>query len=361
MDVDLRAIADELNKRAKGYLIGDLQRLRQQLKGHERVAGSKLFSGQTTFEKYAFHHGGRSELQFNIGLEPPEMARWLRHGVAFSLEPSQSLPSIDPLLPKIERLNQYLRLYGDGLADFRMWHFSAGIRSDDYVPSAVPHELVHDHVFIFIGKRQEATNPDLDVVLHDFDRLLPLYRYVESTAPIFPVQTTDANGLKFEPGCSVKKAATSVGLPAQRLDILLRHNEIQRDVYSILAAEHGAASVGTENLTGTGNRVDVVVRYQDFLAYYEIKTDLSARACVRAALAQLLEYSYWPSATRAQRLIIVGEPALDAQTRQFLSCLRDTFGVPLHYARYNAEERSLIHYDFPMEGEAKPTRASDKR
>lgn len=352
MDLDLEAVVAELNQSAPEYLIGDLQRLRQQLKGHQRMAGTKLFSAQTTFPTYAFHHGGRTELQFNIGFEPNHLPEWFRHGIAFSLEPSQALPSIEPLLPKIERFNQYVRLYADELADFRMWHYSASERSDDYPPSPIPHELVRNHVFIFLGKRQPVANPDLAIVLQDFDRLLPLYRYVESSVPTFPVQTTDSTGLKFQSGCSVKKAETAVTLAARRLDILLRHNEIQREVYSLLAALHGAASVGTENLTGTGNRVDVVVRRGESLSYYEIKTDLSARACVRAGVAQLLEYSFWPSGTPAQHLVIVGEPELDSETGAFLAYLRTTFRLPLYYARYDAETKSLKPYDVPADPEA---------
>ncbi len=351
LDLDLATIVSELNQRAAGYSIGGLQQLRQQLKGHQRMAGTKVFSAQTTFGQYAFHHGGRSELQFNIGFER-ELPGWLRYGVAFSLEASQALPSIEPLLPKIERFNQYIKLYGEDLGDFKMWHFSDQVRSEEHTLSLIPPELVHNHVFIFMGKRQEVTYLNLDAILEDFDRLIPLYRYVESDLAEFPTQTTDVAGLKFEPGCSVKKVATSATLPAQRLDVFLRHNQIQLGVYAFLASKYGHASVGTENRTGTGNRVDVVVQSGEFFAYYEIKTDLSARACVRAALAQLLEYSFWPSATRARHLVIVGEPELDTLTRQFLARLRDTFALPLFYARYDSDASALRHYDWPVEGGA---------
>jgi hypothetical protein len=44
--------------------------------------------------------------------------------------------------------------------------------------------------------------------------------------------------------------------------------------------------------------MDVVVRLGIRYWFYEIKTALSARACIREALAQLLEYSYWPEHRR---------------------------------------------------------------
>jgi len=63
---------------------------------------------------------------------------------------------------------------------------------------------------------------------------------------------------------------------------------------------------------GIGGRIDTVVSQDGGYWFYEIKTAMSARACIRDALAQLLEYAYWPGAREASRLIIVGEPELDA-------------------------------------------------
>lgn len=76
--------------------------------------------------------------------------------------------------------------------------------------------------------------------------------------------------------------------------------------------------------------------------FYEIKTALSARACIREALAQLLEYSYWPRAQEAERLIIVGEPALDAEASAFLDRLRERFAVPIYYQQFLMDRGSLV-------------------
>jgi hypothetical protein len=45
-----------------------------------------------------------------------------------------------------------------------------------------PPELVHPRTFIFLGKLAAAAEPDYDLILDDFDRLLPLYRFVEGHA-----------------------------------------------------------------------------------------------------------------------------------------------------------------------------------
>jgi hypothetical protein len=67
----LTEIVHELNLRAVNYRIGALQSLRKELKGFEKRPGRSIFSALTTSERgqFAFHHGGRKELQFNVGLE----------------------------------------------------------------------------------------------------------------------------------------------------------------------------------------------------------------------------------------------------------------------------------------------------
>ena len=82
----------ELNERARGRAVGDLQEIRRELKEHPRLLTHNLFDSRTTFDSYAFHVGGRTELQFNIGLESGDED--LRYGVAFSLETNQTLPDI---------------------------------------------------------------------------------------------------------------------------------------------------------------------------------------------------------------------------------------------------------------------------
>lgn len=89
---------------APSHPIGQLQQLRKARKGLKVVpAGGKIFSHQSTFKHYAFHSGGRTELQFNIGLRPQQC----RYGVAFSLETGRNLPSIIPLISKLARFNEY--------------------------------------------------------------------------------------------------------------------------------------------------------------------------------------------------------------------------------------------------------------
>jgi len=86
----------------------------------------------------------------------------------------------------------------------------------------------------------------------------------------------------------------------------------------------------------------VVLRHGSDYWFYEIKTALSARGCVREGLAQLLEYSFWPRLQEAKRLIIVGEPALDADTNTFLARLRSQFALPVYYERFDMASGQLV-------------------
>jgi hypothetical protein len=84
MSLNIPANADKLNELAPPHPIGKLQDFRTQLKKLRRRPGDKIFSAQTTSDYWAFHRGGRTELQFNIGYEHGENNEDLKHGVAFS-------------------------------------------------------------------------------------------------------------------------------------------------------------------------------------------------------------------------------------------------------------------------------------
>ncbi len=141
----------ELNQQSSGFTIGGLQQIRVQLKGLNHASSRAIFSGATTFENWAFHHGGRSELQFNIGFESLNSVEYLRHGVAFSLETSRSLPSIDVLVPKMGLFNEFLRRNEEDMSGFQMWHFRGGERFPSHQPGAITADLIEKGVFIFLG------------------------------------------------------------------------------------------------------------------------------------------------------------------------------------------------------------------
>lgn len=339
----LSEIAQQLDDLSVGRPIGELQDLRKRLKGFSRRVPGRIFGPQSVFERWAFHLGGRREFQFNIGFEDHGAGDVLRWGLAISLEPSRTLPDVALLFPKITKFNEYLRVYPNAFSNLRMWHFSDGQRSGDYSCSVIPPERCSAGTFVMIGQHAAKSAYDPPAVLDVFDKLLPLYEFVEGDGAAFPRMVPAATpGLHFKPGWKPKKLATQATIAQSQLDVGLRHNFLQPILAELLSKRLGAECVGTEILTGAGTQIDVVAKQRDGTVwFYEIKTDLSARACVRAGLAQLLEYSYWPTASRAARIVIVGEPPLDAETNGFLSALR-ALDVPIYYSQILPSERILV-------------------
>jgi len=220
---DFKSLVWEINLKAKTHPIGGLSGIRKDLKG-KRQLPRDIFPKSTTFDTYAFHYGGRKELQFNIGMD---IDNELRYGVAFSLETNQSLPSIDVLIPKIKLFNDFIRLYSEEYVDMRMWHYKNESRSTDYMLVPISSDLVTEGVFIFLGKRQKLNRLDYGLLLNDLDRLLPLYRYVESNGNLQPVSAVVEEPFKFRPGFTPKESATVITQVQKELDVSLRHNVLQ--------------------------------------------------------------------------------------------------------------------------------------
>jgi hypothetical protein len=344
--VKLASIAREIDKRAESRPIGRLQELRKEIKGLKRLPTHHIFSSQTIFEDkgYAYHAGarGRAELQFNIGFEPADRPKSFMHGVAFSLEPSQTLPDPEVVLsPKVDRFNDFLRCYPQEFSDLRMWHNAEGTPSSNYPPTPISDDLVKRYVFIFLGRWQPVGKINYELVLDDFGRLLSLYRFVEGTAARPAVPETTGR-FQFKPGCTVKRAATTATMAKGQLNVNLRHNEIQWGLHKHLASLYGSRAVGTECSSGTGGKVDVIVRRGDQFWFYDIKTAPTARACIREALAQLLEYSFWPGGREAKRLVVVGEPFLDGDSQVFLARLKKQFSLPISYQQFDMSKGKFV-------------------
>jgi hypothetical protein len=331
MSLNIQRIAGKLNELAPPHTIGKLQDIRRQLKGLNRRPGDKIFSAQTTFDHWAFHHGGRTELQFNIGYADGDKNDDLRHGVAFSFKLSQTLKSIDILVPKVKFFNDFMKLNIGDFSDMRIWHYDYhDHRSTDYPPGLISSALVKEGVFVFLGNRQSAKKIDYEEILDDFDRLLPLYQYVETGGASRPVPLP-RTGFDFTPGRSKKAIKARASLAEKELDLDLRPNLLQNALYHRLVSKYGKRNVRTEQPSGVGTQIDIVVRRKDKYWFYEIKTALTPRACLREAIGQLLEYAFWPGVQEPSRFIVLGENPIDRDGREYLRRLRNRFSLPIAY------------------------------
>ncbi|MFL6390411.1 MAG: hypothetical protein ACJ71U_23245 [Terriglobales bacterium] len=339
----LQAVVTEVNERAQGSPFGGLPEWRKAHKGMKILPGTPFYSGLKKEERdYVFHVGGLSELQFNLGFEDVHGVTTFRHGVAFSLQTTRELPTISPLIPKIARFNEYLHVYPEVFTGLEMWNWSDGGRSDNYPVAPIPDSQVNEQTFIFIGRLQPANAIHIGMILDDFNRLLPLYEFVEGAAT-FPAQAPQSQrkGFVWSPGNKARVTATAFERSAQTVDKLLRHNQIQPALFDYLKSMYGDCVSG-EQPTADGTYIDVAVCQSGEYTYYEIKTGLSAQSCIREALGQLLEYSFWPGAQSAIRLVIIGEPPLDKRAKAYLESLRRQFSLPVEYRQFDMNSSLLV-------------------
>ncbi len=338
----LWTLAEEINEAAAAHpRMCEFQEIRRRIHDLPRVRTNKIFSKQTTFDYWAFHSGGRNELQYNIGFEDEESFRF---GVAFSLEPSRTLPQPLVLSPKIEKLNKYVSKNRSAFQDLSSWSWCPNrspARSAILPAARFPSELIRLGNFLFLGRLipKREFNPIAVVFL--FDRLLDTYEYVEGNSPLKKRHVNLRRGFEFRSGCSLKSEQTSADIKGGSRKVRLFQNKLQQALFDMLSTQYGADNVGTENDTGRGSRVDLVVRDNGRHYYYEIKTDLCVRSCIRQALSQLLEYSYWPGGFEADRMVVVSGNPLTPDARRYIKALRDRFGLPIFYQYLDIPNRAL--------------------
>lgn len=159
----------------------------------------------------------------------------------------------------------------------------------------------------------------------------PRYRLLDySKTPIFIRK-------KFEAGHNRKKQPRKRVIKRDSYNVGQLHYQMQDKIYSQLVERYGEKNVGTENWN-----TDVAVIDKDGkFIFYEIKTDPFIKYSIRAALGQLLEYSYWPGNQEAIKLIVVSHRPITDQAKRYLKKLRDRFSIEIYYQWFNQEKEIL--------------------
>jgi hypothetical protein len=328
-------IVNELNKLFVGRAMGSLQQERMALKGLTRLPSSKVFSGLTIKpdEGYAFHLGGRSEAQFNVGIEKRCGELFLRHGLAFSIERSKGVTNLDPLKAKARRFNVYAESCPDAFPNLYLWNQHQYTWSADRPWGPIPEDMIIDNSFVMIGKRVPLAVADLEMIAADFDDLLPAYRFVERDGPIKGAEPSPPV-FDFTPGLRPRDPNRHVNRATREQDYARRHDPMQEALYERLAAQFGAENVGTEQPSGVGTWIDLAVRHASgHYWFYEIKTANSARGCIREAIGQLLEYAHWKGGPTVDRFVVVGDREIDHATAEYLQVLKRKYKLPIYYER----------------------------
>ncbi len=355
----IREIADALNDSASSYEIGQLQLIRKDLKAMKRLASGPIFSKASVHETYAFHSGGQGELQFNIGIEEGGF----RHGVAFSFETSISFPDIEVLVKKVPFFNEYLLDNPSMFEGFKTWEWDVRSkkRSANQLPHTIGAESTESGHFIFIGAITPLENVSLDRVLRDFDRLLDLYRYVESAGGIYQDQTSFGSASAsaspvatgksiattsswvtvFKPGHTPYPELATATFSERTIDVRLRHNFLQSLIFKALVREFGKDYVGTELRSASGGEIDFAIQKGPLRILAELKISSLARSCIRDAVGQLLEYGYLKESNPPSELWVLGVGVCTGDDTAYLEVLRSKLGVPLFYRQFDEDTGTL--------------------
>lgn len=336
--MDISTICEKLNALSKDYKIGQLQTLRKKVKGLSKPKTLKLFSEQTITDEWAFHSGGRTELQFNIGYE----SEGFRYGVALSLQLSQTLPDISQFELKIQRFNENLLANYSELKHFDMWVYTRESgRTETFKVTEINSEYFKEGNFIFIGKICSTDSIDLTNILETFDQLLPLYEYVESNIALDESVSTASSEFKFTSGFSSKKTFTFGSTKSKSFEVDLKHNELQIKLCTLLSETYGTKNVGDECLTKFGTRVDAVVQTPSGYIFYEIKTASTLKLCIRESLGQMLEYAFWGAETFPIKIVVASEHDVTDEAKSYLEKLRSDFGLPIYYQQIGLKSSTL--------------------
>lgn len=330
----INEILELLNEQAVdgNYRFSKLQDIRKECRGLKKRPTRLPFG--STEKEWAHHVGGRRELQFNVGFDNGDL-RW---GVAISLQPSRSMPDPREMHQKLRRLSQFLENHADYLnkRGFTIkWDWTS---EQKHTPQPVPDHLYTSGTFVFLGKyyRINAFDEDIiDVILEDFDTLLPVYKFVEcnresdDAAPPVP----NNHRFVFKPDNPLQHDArptrTTATRKAVETDISFQHRRLQNALRCNLH-DRGVETDSDVN-DGKGRFIDLVARRDGKFEFYEIKTNANARLCVRNAIGQLLEYSYWPPPNKPSKLIVAGAYPLDQLTDKYLETLRAETHLPIWY------------------------------
>jgi hypothetical protein len=231
----IRELALKLNEASKDYKIGNLQEIRKEIKGLKRLPGKNIFNlAKIKDHTWAFHIGGRPELQFNIGLEEED----IRYGLAFSLETSRSFTDTDvkDLCKKILRLNCIIlekpELFSEYV--FLFWHKNKK-RSQPSNMRQITVEIIKPGYFIFFGKLVNEDNLDINEILREFDKMLSIYLLVESNSDADIIIEEDTNEdfrfIKQERSIVLRREYSSV---ERETNIEIRHSYLQLQLKDIL-------------------------------------------------------------------------------------------------------------------------------
>lgn len=185
----------------------------------------------------------------------------------------------------------------------------------------------------------DAANPLVKAPRYTFINSDPKYQAPQVIQP-FQFQNPTNNEVESDKADPSYKTVSNRA--PKTVEIELYHKKISKHLCTHLRSIYGKNNVKAEHPAGTSsNRIDIVVQDSSDFTFYEIKTYSSIKACIREAIGQVLEYSYFPNKAIAKELIIVSQHKADPATKEYMMHLRSTLGIPLYYQHFDMTTKVL--------------------
>lgn len=112
-----------------------------------------------------------------------------------------------------------------------------------------------------------------------------------------------------------------------------KHNLIQESLQLRLENEYGKENVFLEE-----NYVDIKVKLQDKVLFYEVKSSSYASDCVREGLGQILSYYQKDKDKREKKLFIVGQYAPNKDELEYIEFIKKKLKIPFEYMAVEIKE-----------------------
>lgn len=119
------------------------------------------------------------------------------------------------------------------------------------------------------------------------------------------------------------------------IDVEARHQKMQIGIMSCLKEE------GYTDIVAEESHVDIRATKKGIPHFFEVKTYDTAKACIREALGQILEYNHYPKNRRAADMFIVGPNMITSEDNDYLKYLRDNYKIRVFYRWYNEKSNKL--------------------
>lgn len=179
------------------------------------------------------------------------------------------------------------------------------------------------------------------------DKAIPSARYTFINWTKFPdelekkeeVQMFFGPPQKSDPKPSLAKS--SIRMSGPRIsEIPHLHYKITESLFQYL--EKSGFTVEYERVNPAGGRVDMIGWKRKKATFFEIKTYPNAKACIREALGQVLEYDKYPANSRADKLVIVSQNRSTVSDQKYIKHLRSGLNLNLEYWGFDHEKNAVF-------------------